>query len=344
VPGACYVDDSAHPAGVQIMLARTSRIRVGGSGALERCPTTSATTQEIVLDGRKTSQSGTGTTLNLTPTGATGASPATMGTPLANVLTIDGQINNPTNGTTISGKNATGTVTLTGFGTSAIPAGSVISSVTVTTAHSENGNVGSFGVTTTAGGQTLCTNANTGWTSSFTLRSDTLTCSPNLLVTSPADTQVTYQVKRPNNSSSTDVRLDGIQVAVTYTLNPLRGQTFGTTSVDVSPGGGNKGVMYLWGTVYTPFGTLNADFKNQNQTGFARWAIVNALTGSNVPPAQKLPPFALPVPPLKYDDRTVDLTAQRNGKVVLRSRVQFHDNYGANLGQTVSVLSWTSVN
>jgi hypothetical protein len=344
VPGACYADDASNPAGVQLMFARTSRIRIGGSGTLELCPTYSATSQQIVVYGRKTDQSLGGAPTTFTPTGATGASPATMGTPLANVLSVDGVTNNPTTGAVVSGKNAIGKVTLTGFGTSAIPAGSVITKVEVKVTHSENGQVGSFGVTTTANGQDLCSNANTGWATSFPLKTDTLTCTPNLTWVTPADLQVTYQVTRPNNSSSTNVSLDGIQVVITTSANPLRKQTLGTTVIDVSPGGGNNGVMYLWGTVYAPFGVINADFKNNNQTGFARGAVVNAFTGSNVPPAQKLPPFALPPAPLTYADRVVDLTARVNGKQVLKSRVRFNDLGGGSPGNTVDVLSWTAVN
>jgi hypothetical protein len=176
------------------------------------------------------------------------------------------------------------------------------------------------------------------------LKTETLTCAPNLTWTTPQDAQVTYQVKRPNNNADTDVFLDGIKLIITTSLNPLRGQTLGTTVIGMSPGGGNKGVMYLWGTVYTPFGVINADFKNQNQTGFARGAVVNAFTGSNVPPAQKLPPFALPVPPATYSDRIVDLTAKVAGRQVLKSRVKFEDGGGATPGNVVDVLSWTAVN
>jgi hypothetical protein len=335
---------------VQLMFARSSRIRVGGSGSLELCPTATSSSQQIVIYGRKTTQSGSAGGLTLAPTGASPApsdtSPANMGTPFANVQLIDGTINNPPNGSTINGKNAIGKVTLTGFGTSAIPVGSAITSVQVIVAHSENGNVGSFGVTATAGAQTLCANANTGWVSSPTLRTDTVTCTltPNLAWNTATDAQVTYQVQRPNNSSSTDVRIDGIQLVVNYSaVNPLRGQTLGTTIIDISPGGGNKGVLYLWGTVYTPFAMVNVDFKNQSQSAFSRGAIINGLTGSNVPPAQKLPPFVLPVPPLKYDDRRVQLTAVLNGKSVLISRVDFDDALGSNLGNTVNVLSWYSI-
>lgn len=343
VPGACYVDDASQPAGVQLMFARSSRIRVGGSGSLELCPTVSSTAQEIVVYGRKTSQSA-GLPPTFTPTGATNASPATMGTPLTNVLTIDGVVNNPPDGALLSGKNATGTIKLTGFGTSAIPAGSVITSVQVIVAHSELGGIATFGITATAGSTNLCTNLDTGWVTSSSLKTDTLTCAPNITWTTPADAQVTYQLQRGNNNASTKEFLDGIQLVVTTVLNPLRAQTLGTTVIDVSPGGGNKGVMYLWGTVYTPFGVVNADFKNQNQTGFARGAIVNGFAGTNVPPAQKLPPFALPVAPATYADRVVDLTAKVNGKQVLKSRVRFQDSGGATPGNVIDVLSWIAVN
>jgi hypothetical protein len=344
VPGACYVDDASHPAGVQLMFAGTSRIRVNGSGTLELCPTYSTTSQQIVMYGRKTDQPGTGVPTTYTPTGATGASPSTMGTPLPNVLSINGAVNNPPSGTVVSGKNAIGKVTLTGFDTSTIPAGSKITKVEVRVAHSENGQVGSFGITTTAGSQTLCSDNDTGWSASFSLKTDTLTCTPNLTFSTPADAQVTYQVKRPNNSSSTNVSLDGIEVVITTSTDTLKQQTLGTTLVEISPGGGNKGVTYLWGTVYAPYAVLNLDFKNNNQTAFARGVVINALTGSNVPPAQKLAPFSLPEAPSTYENRVVDLTARVNGRQVLKSRVEFDDDGGSSPGNIVNVLSWTSVN
>jgi hypothetical protein len=172
---------------------------------------------------------------------------------------------------------------------------------------------------------------------------DTVTCTPPASWT-PANTDITYRLQRGNNNADTNAFLDGIQLVITTSINPLRGETLGTTVIDVSPGGGNEGVIYLWGTVYTPFGFINADFKHQNQTGFARGAIVNGFTGSNVPPAQKLPPFALPVPPATYADRVVDFTAVSHGKQVLKSRVVYADGGGSTPGNAVNVLSWTGVN
>ena len=279
-----------------------------------------------------------------TPTGASNASPATMGTPLANVLTIDGTVNNPGTGALLSGKNAVGTIKLTGFGTSAIPAGAVITSIQVKVAHSELGGISTFGITATAGGQTLCNVPSTGWSTSSTIVTDTITCTPNPAWTTPANTDITYRLQRGNNNADTNAYLDGIQLIITTSINPLRGQTLGTTVIDISPGGGNKGVAYLWGTVYTPFGVINADFKNQNQTGFTRGAIVNAFTGSNVPPAQKLPPFALPVAPTCYADRVVDFVAMAHAKQVLKSRVVYQGGCPPTASNAVSILSWTGVN
>lgn len=346
IPGACHQGDETKP-GVQLMFARTSRLQVGGSGRVELCPTVTPG-QQIAIYARKTNQVVTNnpTTTALAPTGAT-ATPASLATPVANVLGLD----DATAQATVSGHNATATATLTGFPTASIPAGSVISSVEIRVRHAESGSVASLTATASAGGQNLCPNpATSTLAASATLVTQSVTCTPNLAWTTPTDAQVTFTVKRPGNGNpnqSTTVTLDGVELVVTYAANPmepLRGYTLGTAIISMTPGGGNKGELYLWGTVYAPFGVIDIDFKNNNNTGFGRGAVINAFTGSNVPPAQTLAPFTEPVPATKYEDRNVILRAYVDGQAdpAVVAYVTYRDAGGDDLGRTVDVLSWDS--
>jgi hypothetical protein len=348
IPGACHQGD-ASKLGVQLMFARSSRLAVAGSGQVELCPTVSPSGQQIAVYARKTTQAvtSTPTTVTLAPTGAT-ATPASLATPPANVLALD----DTTDQATVSGHDATATATLTGFPTATIPAGSVITSVEIRVRHAETGSVASLAVAATAGGQNLCpTPTSSTLAASAALVTQSVTCTPNLAWTAPVDTQVGFTVKRPgsgNPNQSTTVRLDGVELLVSYAANPvapLRGETLGTTIISMNPGGGNQGELYVWGTVYAPFGVIDIDFKNNSNTGFGRGAVINAFLGSNVPPAQTLAPFTEPAPATKHDDRNVILRAYVDGRdsPAVVAYVTYRDEGGDDLGRTVDVLSWDSV-
>lgn len=337
-PSAC--NDAS--AGVHLVFAETSRIDIAGNGRIEVCAPPNATTQQIALYGRKSSQTAPATVTppNYAPTTATLANPSTMGSPSANVLSINGVINNPPNGAPVPDKNGQGTVTLTGYGLSGIPAGSTLNSVNLRIAHAEDTSL-TFNVTVAAGSTPLCSTG-TGITQSATLHTDTVSCASNVKWATPAAPQVTYTVTRPNSNGTTNVKLDGIELVVTYTPPYLKAETPGTTLLNMSTGGGNKGEILVWGTVYAPLAVLNIDFKNNSAAFFTRGGVIDRFLAANVPPAQTFGTFGLPSSG-SYTDRFVTLTATL-GSNTLTANVWFQDNAGGGDGgvwdPVITVRRW----
>ncbi len=175
------------------------------------------------------------------------------------------------------------------------------------------------------------------------MQTDTVTCPANQPWLDPADATVALTSTRPNSNGTTNVSLDGIELLVTYTPPGLRAQTPGTVLVNMTAGGGNKGQVFVQGTVYAPYASINLDFKNNNEAAFNRGAVINRFTGTNVPPSQTFSAFSLPAPD-HFADRVVVLIATRAGNRVLRAKVSFDDSDPSLPGQTVTVNSWTAVN
>ncbi len=147
-PGAC----DTNAAGVHLVFATTSRLDIGGKATVELCGPVSATSQRIALYGRKSNVPGTlQSPPAYKPTAAGTSNPAGLTNPFTNVA----QINGTSNTVTISGKKAVGTAALTGYGLSAIPAGSTLNSVQVKVAHSDSSAL-TDKVTVAAGSTTLC--------------------------------------------------------------------------------------------------------------------------------------------------------------------------------------------
>jgi hypothetical protein len=136
--------------------------------------------------------------------------------------------------------------------------------------------------------------------------------------------------------------LNGIELVITYTPPGLRQQTPGTTLISMGPGGGNRGQIYVQGSVYAPYATLDLDLKNNNEAGFNRGTVINAFSGSNVPPAQVFAAFNLPGQN-SFADRKVALVATVAGRREIRAVVQFDDT-SAIPGAAIKKLSWTAVN
>ena len=195
-------------------------------------------------------------------------------------------------------------------------------------------------VTVAAGSTTLCNNL--AVPSHVAMQTDTVTCPANQLWLNPADAQVTLTSTRPNSNGSTNVALDGIELLITYTPPGLRAETPGTVLVNMTAGGGNKGQIYVQGTVYAPYASINLDFKNNNEAAFNRGAVINQFTGTNVPPSQTFSALAVPGPN-NYSDRVVELIASRGGSRVLRARVTFDDS-AITPGQKATINAWTAVN
>ncbi len=333
VPGAC----DTNAAGVHLVFATTSRLDIGGKASVELCGPVSATSQRIALYGRKSNVPGPlQSPPTYKPTAAGTSTPAGLTSPFNNVA----QINGTSNTAIISGKKAVGTAALTGYGLSAIPAGSTLNSVQVKVAHSDS-NALTDQVTVAAGATTLCNAISVP--SHTAMQTDTVTCPANQQWLNPADATAALTSTRPKSNGTTNVALDGIELLVTYTPPGLRAQTPGTVLVNMSAGGGNKGQIFVQGTVYAPYASINLDFKNNNEAAFNRGAVINSFTGTNVPPSQTFSAFSLPAPD-HFADRMVVLTATRAGNRVLRAKVSFDDSDPSLPGKTVTIDSWTAVN
>jgi hypothetical protein len=333
VPGAC---DTTLP-GVHVVFATSSRIDVGGTSEIELCSPVSATTQRVSLYGRKSSVPGSlQSPAAYLPTGAGASNPAGITTPFTPVSTINGVSNT----VTVTGRRAAATAVLTGYGLSAIPAGSTLNSVQVKVAHSDANNM-TDRVTVQAGSTKLCDDLPVP--SHANMVTDTVACPANQTWLNPADAQVTLTSTRPNSNGSTNVALDGIELVVTYTPPGLRAQTVGTVLVNMDAGGGNKGQIYVQGTVYAPYASFHLDFKNNNEAAFNRGVVIGSFDATNVPPSQIFAPLSLPGPN-NYANRVVELVATRSGTRVLRARVTFDDSSATTPGQKATVDAWTAVN
>ena len=332
VPGAC---DTTQP-GVQLVFGADSRLDIAGGGSLELCASPTSTAQQVAIYGRKTSAPGTlQSPPAYKPTAAGASNPAGLTTPFANVAAIDGVSNTAT----VTGKKAVGTAVLTGYGLSGIPAGSTLTSVQVKIAHAE-ASATTNRVSVVAGSTTLCNGLSVP--THVAMQTDTITCPANQQWLTANDAQVSFAATRPNSNGSTATTLDGIELVVTYTPPGLRQETPGTTLISMGPGGGNRGQIYVQGSVYAPYATLNLDLKNNNEAGFNRGTVVNAFTGANVPPAQVFAAFNLPGQN-SFANRKVALVATVDGRRQIRAVIQFDDS-GVVPGATIKKLSWTAVN
>jgi hypothetical protein len=335
VPGAC---DPAQP-GVHVVLGADTRLDVGGKARIEWCGPPSGSPR-VVLYGRKSTTTPASTTFpTVRPTAAT-ASPTGLATPPADLLAIDAI----TNTGSISGSNASGSATLTGYDLSAIPYGSQITQLRVRVAHRRtSGSLAANNprVTVSAPGQATnpCTNLAVPVTT--TLTTQTVTCATNLTWTGTAPATVIYQFQRPSGSGTTGMELDGVELEVTYVPPGLRAQTMGTTALAMTAGGGNKAQVWLRGTVSLPRAAVNLDLKNNNEFAVTHGAVVLSITIANVPPAQDVPTFGLPGGG-SFTDRRVDLVARIAGTRTLRARVVLVDDPGP--GHAVLVEAWNAVN
>lgn len=336
VPGAC---DRTQP-GVHIVFGATSRLNVGGKATIELCGPNSGA-QRVVLYGRKSTVTPAAQTLTpvrpTNPPAPTGT-PNSLVTPPGDVLAIDGV----TNDGTVTNANAAGSVTLGGYSLAAVPYGSTITQLRVRVAHQRVSgtlapNNPRVSVSTPAG--LLCTNVPV--TAGTTLATATVPCATNLLWTAPGDLTATWAFQRPNSGGSTQMRLDGVELEVTYVPPGLRAQDLGVKAVEMTAGGGNKATLRVWGSVYLPRAAVELDLKNNNEAVFARGAVLLALTVSNVPPAQTEATFSLPGGGT-FTNRVVDLVARIGTTRTLRARIEFVDVPAA--GTQVFVRAWNAVN
>lgn len=335
VPGAC---DRTRP-GVHIVFGATSRLNVGGKADIELCgPDRGA--QRVVLYGRKSTLTPAAQTLTpvrpANPPVPTGT-PNSLVTPPGDVLAIDGV----TNDGRVTGANAIGSVTLGGYSLAAVPYGSTITQLRVRVAHQQvSGTLATnhprVTVSTPAGA--LCTNVPV--TVTTTLTTTTVTCATNLLWTAPGDLTATWAFQRPNSSGPTTMRLDGVELEVTYIPPGLRAQDLGVKAVEMTVGGGNKATLRVWGSVYLPRAEVELDLKNKNEAVFARGAVLLALTVSNVPTAQTEATFGLPGGGT-FTNRVVDLVARIDTTPTLRARIEFLDVPAA--GTQVFARAWDAL-
>jgi hypothetical protein len=101
------------------------------------------------------------------------------------------------------------------------------------------------------------------------------------------------------------------------------------------------GVLHIDGTVYAPEGNITVDYTNGTVADF-NWGVVARSVKVQGLAGASSTPFSLPNIPTVTADRSVVLTAVIDGITYVRAQVHFVDNSGANAGQSVSIVQWSS--
>jgi hypothetical protein len=343
-PGACKTDTDPTPNdGVQFVWGGDSQwLFVAGN--TELCASPDANGRELVLYGQKTGTTAP-TSATLKATGGT-ASPAwpTPLTPSTAVNAIDGAVTTAN----LSGKNATGLVTSTGYNASAIPGGSLFGSVQLKVAHSES---------TPASVSTLTATVNgTGASCAVPVTARTVTgtdtynvpCITSLAQLSGLNVAYKGQLIGTGSATPTSaLNLDGIEVVVNYTPPALRAQ-FGCILV---PGGFLAqssgacsmvaltslfgGSFYLNGTVYAPLARLDLELTFSTKVQVTRGMIARAV-GLWDPPGISQINTNISVPPAL---RSVVFLGRVDGVRRVRAVVDFTDTPAP--GSQAVVAAWS---
>ncbi len=344
-PGACKVDTDPTPnAGVQFVWGGDSQW-LFAAGNAELCASPDANGRELALYGQKTGTA-TATSTTLKPTGASAITGWPSPLTPANALAA---IDNTVTTANLSGAGKTGSMTITGYNASSIPAGSAFGSVQLRIAHRESipASVASGGLTATVNGNGAT--CSIPITTRATLGTDPLYAVP--CITSLAQLSslnVVYAGKLVNSGSpSSALDLDGLEVVVNYTPPALRAQS----GCILVPGGilnSNGGAcsmvaltsifgggFYVNGTVYAPLARLDLELTFGTKVQVTRGIIVRAI-GLWDPPSVSTIGTNIAVPP---SVREVVFVGQVDSTRRVRAVVDFTDT--PTPGSQAVVKSWT---
>lgn len=356
VPGACDTTQS----GVQAVFAGNSTFDIKHEGRLELCPPvypSDPNRQLISIYGRKSNQTASSTSVVFKPTSANTATPASFGTPLANLISIDSLV---TTGTQ-TGSNKTNALTLTGYGpTAAMQPVGTFNSAVLTVKHSEVTvpvNVATIKATITRGNGTTDSNCvtTTAFTRQTVLTSQSWTIPPACIdsIAELTGATVKWEVTNPNSSGTPSVTstLDGAELTATYTPVPMRkkadaGQIvwmYGAWPTSVLSE--RQPEIYIWGTVYAPTSRIDLNFGDVSTTKaqFKRGVVIAGIKVNQLRSDQDEPAFANPFP-TRYTDRYVELIASIGGDRQLRAVVRLTDDDPSTPGREIRIISWNAVN
>lgn len=278
IPGACDnpIND-AKAVGVQFIFGGDSQFTIK-SGQAEICGTYSASTPPVAVYGLKsgtaTSVPGTVTAGGVTATNFTNATPTS-------IATTDGQYAILDN---TGGKQSTGSVTGTGFGS--IPAGSVLKSATIQVVHNNtqgsNKDTRAVQFTATDGTTINLTPSSPNNNSTAT---DTFTVTSQLAKSIEDGTfgsgQLNYTVNLKNKGIE---QLDSMQLILTYEPPAFRAEDGCVTTTPYSSGcalvlsQNNSGnTFYVQGTTYAPNAVLDITLNNAAEQIFRFGVIARSL-------------------------------------------------------------------
>ncbi len=340
-PGACKVDtDPAPNTGVQFVWGGDSQW-LFAAGSTELCASPDANGRELVLYGQKTGNA-TPTTTTYKPTAFTPT--AGWASPLSPSNALNA-IDNVVTTANLSGAGKTASMTFNGYGTNAIPAGSVITSVQLRVAHRESSPTSVNTLTATVNGNGA--SCSIPITARTTLGTDPLyNVSCITTATQLSTLNVVYAGKlNSSGSPASALDLDGLEVVVNYTAPALRAQS----GCILLPGGilgGNGacsfvaltsifgGGFYLNGTVYAPLARLDLELTFATKVQATRGIIVRAIALYD-PPSISTISTNISVPP---SVRSVVFIGQVDGVRRVRAVVNYTDTPA--VGSQAVVSNW----
>lgn len=305
VPGACVNPiDSTTAAGVQFIFGGDSRMLIDKDGQAEICGTYHSNRPPIAIYGQKTGVTPAATTLSggtaLGPSGTVTTS-VTNGTvtppnPSSSVVTTPNDSKDITWLRPASGPaSATGTFSMTGFTpATTIPKGAVLTSASLKVRHSDGASTTSnsasqvsfkpTGSTVTLSGNLTPRPAGYGIDAAdLTLSADWGKIQKYVHDNGYTGAVVDYTAKLAKSETA---KLDSVQLELTYYVPGLRGETTSAipgscvatvAGCSVVSTTGNKSILYVQGTHYTPLAKVDITLNNVSQQVFRFGVIARAL-------------------------------------------------------------------
>jgi hypothetical protein len=288
-PGSCVSPlESTSANGVTFVFGGDSRLNVA-AGRVELCGTYSSGSPPVTVYGATSGAdtSATATTTVATATASAGSGTFTGSPNLAAAVTAtDGSFASAT------ASNTSRTLTTTGFATTALPAGSILTAASVRIVHraSMTGSGSTVLATVKRGGTTLATNP---LTLGGALGAEDIPVT-NALADAVHDTgsvpvlQVTYAATATNKGTVT-ADVDSVRLVLTYTPPTVRSQRTSGSCVGTAPyvpattncalirTAGSQASLYIQGTTYAPYAALDIALTNASGQVFRSGLIARSL-------------------------------------------------------------------
>lgn len=289
--------------GVQFIFGGDSHMTLGNNGSVELCAQANSTLAPIAIFGLDGTTNARG---SLAPGYAgsanwTNAPTATAGTVTSSKsgstndwTTSSGTLQQALAATggqaatfSSSGGTKTPNLTLSGFGTSGIPVGSMVQSATVFVTHNETATGSKAAITPSLAVTVGSTNVNTSWAASSTTKTDQADITQALAADvhnggNLGDLSMVFTEAATGNTTAS---VDAVTVVIKYLPPMLRGETstaitgncVATLVCDVvATGGGSswKGNFIINGVTYIPTDSITFSLGNGSGTGSLAWGLV----------------------------------------------------------------------